>query len=846
MIARRIFIPSVLILTILAQFMPVAVVGSRPAAAVTRCDWAQFVGDITVPDGTSFAPGTAFTKTWRLRNIGTCTWTTSYALVFVSGSQMGAPSVVNLTSSVAPNGTIDISVNMTAPAVNGHYRGNWQLRNASGVLFGIGTYANSSFWVDINVSVSYAVAYDFVANYCSAIWTSGAGTLPCPGTDGNANGFVLKLNTPTLENGVTDSSPGLLTVPQNVTDGFIQGVYPAFTVQAGDHFQSIVNCQYGATSCYVTFRLDYQIGSGPVYNFWSFKEKYEGSYYRADRDLSSLAGQSVKFILTVRATGSPTGDRALWGAPRIVRGGAVPPPPTPTSTGTPPTPTSTPTTGPVACDRATFISDISIPDGTTFTGGTPFTKTWRFRNDGSCTWTTSYALVFVSGDAMSAISVNYLSASIAPGQYVNLSVGMTAPNTTGHYRGYWKLRNASGVQFGIGPSGANPFWVDINVVGPNSTTTTIKTDTPDPSTPGQAVAVSVSVSGSGTTPTGTVAITGADTNCTISLASGSGSCNAVFNTVGAKTITATYSGDANYVSSVGTASHTVSTPGPVACDRATFISDISIPDGTTFAGGTPFTKTWRFRNDGTCTWTTSYALVFVSGDAMSAISVNYLSASVAPGQYVNLSVGMTAPNTTGHYHGYWKLRNASGVQFGIGPSGTNPFWVDINVSSAYTTAYDFYTNACFATWSSGWGTLPCPGTDADAHGFVLTLAAPVMEDGTTGSSGLLTFPQNVTDGYIQGIYPAFTVQSGDRFQTLINCEHNAVSCNVIFRLNYQIAGGPIQVFKTYYENYEGMYYRVDVSLSSLAGQSVKFILTVLANGSPTGDRALWIAPRIVR
>jgi hypothetical protein len=43
-----------------------------------------------------------------------------------------------------------------------------------------------------------------------------------------------------------------------------------------------------------------------------------------------------------------------------------------------------------------------------------------------------------------------------------------------------------------------------------------------------------------------------------------------------------------------------------------------------------------------------------------------------------------------------------------------------------------------------------------------------------------------------------------------------------------------------------MYYRVDVSLSSLAGQSVKFILTVLANGSPTGDRALWIAPRIVR
>ncbi|MDO9131359.1 MAG: NBR1-Ig-like domain-containing protein, partial [Anaerolineales bacterium] len=379
---------------------------------VTRCDWAQFIADVTVPDGATFAPGTAFTKTWRLKNIGTCTWTTSYALVFVSGSQMGAPSVVNLPSSVAPGGTVDVSVNMTAPSTNGRYRGYWQLRNASGVLFGIGTYANRSFWVDINVSTIYATGYDFVANYCSATWTSGAGILPCPGTDGDAKGFVLKIDNPRLENGVTDTSPGLLTFPQNVTNGYIQGIYPAFTVQAGDRFQSIVNCQYNATGCYVTFRLDYQIGSGPVKTFWTFKEKYEGLYYRANLDLSSLAGQNVKFILTILASGSPTGDRALWGAPRIVRGGSVPPTSTPTVTGVPPTPTPivtgtpptpTPTPIPTACDRATFITDISVPDGTTFTGGTPFTKTWRLKNVGTCTWTTSYALVFFSGDAMSAI-----------------------------------------------------------------------------------------------------------------------------------------------------------------------------------------------------------------------------------------------------------------------------------------------------------------------------------------------------------------------------------------------------------------------------------------------------------
>jgi hypothetical protein len=90
-----------------------------------------------------------------------------------------------------------------------------------------------------------------------------------------------------------------------------------------------------------------------------------------------------------------------------------------------------------------------------------------------------------------------------------------------------------------------------------STTTTITTDTPDPSIPTQAVAVSVNVIGAGVTPNGTVEITGADINCTLTLSGGSGTCNVVFNTIGSKTITATYSGDGNYLSSLGTEGHTV-------------------------------------------------------------------------------------------------------------------------------------------------------------------------------------------------------------------------------------------------------------------------------------------------
>jgi hypothetical protein len=104
-----------------------------------------------------------------------------------------------------------------------------------------------------------------------------------------------------------------------VTDGFIQGVFPAFAVQSGDRFQATIGCQDAATACYVTYRLDYQIGTGAVSTFWTFRERYDGLTYNVNVNLSSLAGQNVKFILTILAAGSASGDRAVWIAPRITR-----------------------------------------------------------------------------------------------------------------------------------------------------------------------------------------------------------------------------------------------------------------------------------------------------------------------------------------------------------------------------------------------------------------------------------------------------------------------------------------------------------------------------------------------
>ena len=335
-----------------------------PTSAPGACtDRILFVADVTVPDGTTFAPNTNFSKTWRVKNVGTCTFNINYYLVYVSGDKLGTTEQVKFTSTIAPNTTFDISVNLTSPAANGTYRGYWQLKNDKGQLFGIGAKYDKPFWVEIKVSGGVTpvpttpvpttpsplgTVFDFAAEAARAAWTSGTGTLTFPGAEGDAKGFVVKLDSIKMETGNTENRPSLLTFPQNINNGYIQGLYPALRVEHGDRFQATIGCQHGYTSCYITYRLEYQIGSDPVKVFWAFNEKYEGLVYNVNLDLSSLAGKDVRFILKVLAAGPAASDRAVWLNPRIVRtGGGATPLPTATSepaaTATPePTATTTP------------------------------------------------------------------------------------------------------------------------------------------------------------------------------------------------------------------------------------------------------------------------------------------------------------------------------------------------------------------------------------------------------------------------------------------------------------------------------------------------------------------------
>jgi hypothetical protein len=121
---------------------PPAPTTAVPPAASTPCTGendSEFVADVNVPDGTHFAAGAAFTKTWRLRNDGTCTWTTAYTFRHVGGAVLGGVTI-NLAADVPPGATVDLSVSFVAPASNGTHVSRWQLHTPDGVAFGTRPY----------------------------------------------------------------------------------------------------------------------------------------------------------------------------------------------------------------------------------------------------------------------------------------------------------------------------------------------------------------------------------------------------------------------------------------------------------------------------------------------------------------------------------------------------------------------------------------------------------------------------------------------------------------------------------------------------------------------------------
>jgi hypothetical protein len=297
------------------------------------------------------------------------------------------------------------------------------------------------------------------------------------------------------------------------------------------------------------------------------------------------------------------------------------------------------------------------------------------------------------------------------------------------------------------------------------------------------------------------------------------------------------------------------TPTPIPCDRASFVKDVTIPDNTEIAAGSTFVKTWRLKNNGSCTWTSEYTIYFYSGDQMGGPdSAQLTTGTVPPGSTVDISVTLKAPTTTGTYKGNWRLRNTGGTSFGIGEAANESFWVQIksvtptptpSPTSAYTLSYDFIAKGPDATWRNATSQIPWGDPDDDTPGVAVNVTNVKMEDGNTYPSLLATYPQKITDGLILGLYPAYTIQANDHLRTKIGLRYNCDSGSVKFQIRY-IEGQSEVTVGEWVENCDNALSSLDINLSALVGHTVQFELVVMANGVWKADIALWVAPRIER
>lgn len=119
----------------------------------------------------------------------------------------------------------------------------------------------------------------------------------------------------------------------------------------------------------------------------------------------------------------------------------------------------------VCTNRAEFVADVSFPDHTRVEGGQRFTKTWRFKNVGTCTWTPEYSLVFVWGDLMDGKDRLSIGKNIPPGESIDVSIDLVAPEAASTYQGNWMFEDGYGNRFGTGYQGRQFFWVAVNVGG---------------------------------------------------------------------------------------------------------------------------------------------------------------------------------------------------------------------------------------------------------------------------------------------------------------------------------------------------------------------------------------------
>ena len=105
----------------------------------------RFLADVTVPDGTKIPRDSEFEKTWRVYNIGTCTWTKDYFLKYKDGASLGVQRIP-VVEEVRPGSDYEFTAVFKTPSETGMTRTSWQMMTPEGKSFG------QTIWVNIEVT----------------------------------------------------------------------------------------------------------------------------------------------------------------------------------------------------------------------------------------------------------------------------------------------------------------------------------------------------------------------------------------------------------------------------------------------------------------------------------------------------------------------------------------------------------------------------------------------------------------------------------------------------------------------------------------------------------------------
>ena len=127
--------------------------------------------------------------------------------------------------------------------------------------------------------------------------------------------------------------------------------------------------------------------------------------------------------------------------------------PTSTQTPIPPTATALPT----PCYRAELVEE-TVPDGSKFSPGKPFAKTWIIRNTGVCEWTEEFRWILVDGEDFDGVTDVPLNQNVQPGEDLRVLLELKAPMFPGTYKGTYQILTDDGAS--VTPLG---FWLTIVV-----------------------------------------------------------------------------------------------------------------------------------------------------------------------------------------------------------------------------------------------------------------------------------------------------------------------------------------------------------------------------------------------